>query len=60
MFDIVVTRKDINDIADYMENKGLVAHMNDAGLSIGAMAFILTAIANECDRVLDEMNEEIE
>ena len=60
MFDIVVTRKDINDIADYMENKGLVAHMNDAGLSMGAMALILTAIANECDRVLDEMNEETE
>lgn len=58
MFDIVVTRKDIKDIADYMENKGLVAHMNDAGLSMGAMALILTAIANECDKVLDEMNEE--
>ena len=60
MFDIVVTRKDIKDIADYMENKGLVEHMNNAGLSMGAMALILTAIANECDRVLDEMNKETE
>lgn len=60
MFDIVVTRKDMNDIADYIEHKGLVAHMNDAGLTMGAMALILTAITNECNRILDEMNKEEE
>ena len=60
MLDIVITRKDILDIADYIENKGLVEHMNEAGLSFGAMALILTAIEQECSRVLDEMNEEAE
>lgn len=57
MFDVNVTRQDMRDIADYMEHKGLVQHMNDAGLSIGAMALILTAIEKECSRILDEMNE---
>lgn len=57
MFDIMIDKKDIIAVRDYMENKGLVAHMNDAGLSIGAMALVLNAIENECDRILDEMNE---
>ena len=57
MFDIMVTKKDIAAVKDYMQNKGLVAHMNDAGLSISAMALVLNAIENECDRILDEMNE---
>ena len=58
--EVNVTRNDIRAIADYMENSGLVQHMNDAGLSIGAMALILTAISNECDRILDEMNSKEE
>ena len=55
--EVNVTRNDIRAIANYMENSGLVEHMNNAGLSFGAMALILTAISNECDRILDEMNE---
>lgn len=55
--EVNVTRNDIRAIANYMENCGLVEHMNNAGLSFGAMALILTAISNECDRILDEMNE---
>ena len=55
--EVNVTRKDIRAIADYMENGGLVDHMNNAGLSFGAMALILTAIEQECSRILDEMNE---
>ena len=58
--EINVTREDILAIADYMEHKGLVEHMNKAGLSFGAMALILTAIGNECDRILEEMNKEEE
>ena len=60
MFDIMVNKKDIAAVKDYMQNKGLVAHMNDAGLSIGAMALILNAIENECTRILIEIvaNEE--
>ena len=56
MFDIMIDKKDIAAVRDYMQNKGLVAHMNDAGLSIGAMALVLNAIENECARILDEMN----
>lgn len=54
----MVNKKDIAAVKDYMQNKGLVAHMNEAGLSIGAMALILNAIENECDKILDEMNKE--
>ena len=60
MFDIMVNKKDIAAVKDYVQNKGLVAHMNDAGLSIGAMALVLNAIENECDRILEEMNGEEE
>jgi hypothetical protein len=58
--EVNVTRNDIRAITDYMENGGLVEHMNKAGLSFGAMALILTAISNECDKILDEMNKEEE
>ena len=54
--EVNVTRNDIRAIANYMENCGLVEHMNNAGLSFGAMALILTAISNECERILYEMN----
>ena len=55
MFDVNVTKKDIAAVRNYVENKGLVAHMCDAGLSIGAMALVLQAIDNECNRILIEM-----
>ena len=57
MNEVIVTRKDIRAIADYMENGGLVDHMNNAGLSFGAMALILTAIEEACSSILDKMNE---
>lgn len=60
MFDIMIDKKDIAAVKDYVQNKGLFAHMNDAGLSIGAMALVLNAIENECERILDEMNGEEE
>lgn len=58
--EVSVTKKDICAIANYMENGGLVEHMNNAGLSFGAMALILTAIEQECSRILNKMNEEEE
>ena len=58
MFNIMIDKKDIAAVKDYIQNKCLVAHMNDAGLSIGAMALVLNAIENECDRILDEINKE--
>ena len=55
MFDIMINKEDIAAVRDYIENKGLVAHMNDAGLGMGAMALVLQAIDNECNRILIEM-----
>lgn len=56
--EVNVTRNDIRAIANYMENGGLVEHMNNAGLSFGAMALILTAIEEACSRILDKINKE--
>ena len=56
--EVNVTKKDIRVIANYVENGGLIDHMNKAGLSFGAMAVVLTAIGKECNRILDEMNGE--
>ena len=58
MFDMTVTRKDIESIYNYIENKGLVKHMNDAGLSIGAMAVVIEAIDRKCEEILGEMDKE--
>ena len=58
--EIVVTRQDIKEINDFIERGPLVQLMNDKGMSFGAMALILTAISNECDRILEEMNREEE
>ena len=60
MFNVMIDKKDIAAVQDYIQNKGLIAHMNDAGLSISAMALVLNAIENECARILDEMNSEEE
>lgn len=55
MFDVMINKKDIAAVRDYIENKGLVAHMNNAGLGIGAMALVLNAVLSECDRIEKEM-----
>lgn len=60
MFDIVATKKDIEAVEKFLEDGILVQEMNKRGLSIGAMALVLTAIENECKRILDEMNKEEE
>ena len=56
--EIVVTKQDIKEIRKFVEEGSLIQLMNDKGMSFGAMALILTAISNECDRILDEMNKE--
>ena len=60
MFNVMIDKNDIAAVKDYMQNKGLVMHMNDAGLSVGAMVLVLHAIESECDRILDEMNNKEE
>ena len=53
----MLDKKDIESIRDYMENKGLVSHMNDAGLTYSAMVVIIEAISKECDRIEKELEE---
>ena len=55
MFNVIIDKKDIESIKDYMENKGLVSHMNNAGLTYSAMALILEAIRRECDKIEKEL-----
>ena len=57
MFSIMIDKKDIDSIRDYMENKGLVSHMNNAGLTYSSMVLILEAIRRECDRIDKELEE---
>lgn len=57
MFGVKVDKKDIKSIRDYMENKGLVSHMNNAGLTYNAMVIILEAIRKECDKIEKELEE---
>jgi hypothetical protein len=47
MFDIVVTKKDIKAVEKFLEDGILVQEMNKRGLSIGAMALVLTGIETE-------------
>lgn len=47
MFDIVVNKKDITAVEKFLEDGILVQEMNKKGLSIGAMALVLTGIETE-------------
>ena len=47
MFDIVVTKNDIKAVEKLLEDGILVQEMNKKGLSIGAMALVLTGIEAE-------------
>ena len=47
MFDIVVTKNDIKAVEKFLEDGILVQEMNKRGLSIGAMALVLTGIETE-------------
>ena len=47
MFDIVVTKNDIKAVEKFLEDGILVQEMNQRGLSIGAMALVLTGIETE-------------
>ena len=56
--EVTISKKDIEDIMDYIQNKGFVTHMNDAGLSFSAMGFALTILSNACEEFLEKMEEE--
>jgi len=56
--EISITKKTIQEVIRFMEEEGLVAHMNDAGLSFAAMAFILTELSQACDRAMEKLEEE--
>lgn len=55
--EISITKNTIQEVIRFME-EGLVAHMNDAGLSFAAMAFILTELSQACDRAMEKLEEE--
>lgn len=56
--EISITKNTIQEVIRFMEEEGLVAHMNDAGLSFAAMAFILTELSQACDRAIEKLEEE--
>lgn len=56
--EISITKNIIQEVIRFMEEEGLVAHMNDAGLSFAAMAFILTELSQACDRAMKKLEEE--
>lgn len=47
MLDIVITKNDIKAVEKFLEDGVLVQEMNKRGLSIGAMALVLTGIETE-------------
>ena len=56
--EIVVTKQDIKEIRNFVEEGFLVQLMNDKGMSFGAMALILTAIDNTCEEIMKKLEEE--
>lgn len=56
--EISITKNTIQEVIRFMEEEGLVAHMNDAGLSFAAMAFILTELSQACVRAMEKLEEE--
>lgn len=56
--EVSITKNTIQEVIRFMEEEGLVAHMNDARLSFAAMAFILTELSQACDRAIEKLEEE--
>ena len=48
--EIAVTKEILDEVKGYMQNQ-LVSDMKYEGLSFEAMAVIITAISNECNRI---------
>lgn len=55
--EVSITKETIKEVIRFMEEEGLVAHMNDACLSLEAMAFILTELSQACDRAMNKLEE---
>ena len=56
--EISITKNTIQEVIRFMEEAGLVAHMNDAGLSFEAMAFILTELSKACNSAMERLEVE--
>lgn len=56
--EIMLTKKDVEDVVNFIEKAGLVTFMNDAGLSFASMGFVLTTLSNACEEVFAKMEEE--
>lgn len=53
--EVIITKNDLKKIDDFLESGTLVNEMNKAGLSLEAMALILTAIEKECIIIKSEL-----
>lgn len=52
-----IERKDIEDIKNFIETS-LVKHMNAAGLSFGAMGFVIQTLFDAIDNAKEEFDKE--
>ena len=62
MFSTSINMDVINEIEDFMESDecNFVQNMNEAGLSFGAMAFVIDAIVRACTSAKNQLNEKSE
>lgn len=54
-----VSKKDLNEIKDFVVNGTLVTEMNDKGLSVPAMGFILESLLSAIEVYETKVKEEI-
>ena len=55
--EIEVTKKELEEIKKYASSGELVKNMNDNGLSVSAMAFILDTLFTKIDEIENIMEE---
>ena len=62
MFSTSIDMDVLNEIGDFLEseNCNFVQNMNEAGLSFGAMAFVIDSIVRAVDNAKKKLNEKCE
>ena len=62
MFSTSIDMNVLNEIEDFLEgeNCNFVQNMNEAGLSFGAMAFVIDAIVKAVKNAKNKLNEKCE
>lgn len=54
---IKITKKELEEIVNYISGGELVKNMNDNGISVGGMAFILDTLFTKIDDIKREMED---